>query len=334
MDEDSCPKPGYKCATFRYSGGTNYYYCLKTCDPSLTKNPCDAKSNTTCHPRSTQWSGSLNSAVCIWPKCNNNKDCPVSLKKTCSKDADCAGEGTGAFCYTSGQCALPGNCTAGGICGKHTHGKATAKVGDACKDDKDCPANGTCFTESSTTSGAIGVANRNGYCAITYCSFSKKVSDFACDSGSSCHGLCFKKCDLKKATDCRGNAKDKGGDYECYAWNNISVGGSAVSASPLCQSAASITCDFFGTASTVDCTSLGMQNNPTKMGCRDRYTGKAMAKKTDPTGVCLDETASGSFTTTTADSGTTPMDSGTTTPDAGTTTPDSSTAAKDAGVNE
>ncbi len=336
VDEDSCPKPGYRCASFRYSSGT-INYCLKKCDPSLTKNPCDAKSGTTCHPRSTQWSGSLTQAVCLWPKCTTNKDCPVTLKKTCTTDSDCSGQGTGAFCYTSGQCALPGNCTTGGLCGKHTKGKTGAKVGDACKDDKDCPGNGACMREDSTGSGNIGVHNRNGYCTIGSCSFAKTLTDFACDSGSACNGLyyggtCFKKCDLKKASDCRGNAKDKGGDFECYAWNNLSVGGTAITSSPLCQSAASITCDFLGTS--LDCSSLGLQNNPTKMGCRDRYTGKAKATKYDTTGVCLDDTASGAFKAVSPDAGTTTPDAGTTTPDASTTTPDSSSTAVDAGVKE
>ena len=321
VDEDSCPKPGYKCATFNYSGGTKYNFCLKTCDPSLTKNPCDAKSGTTCHPRSTQWSGSLTSAVCLWPKCTSDKECPVTLKKTCTADADCTAQGTGAFCYTSsGQCALPGKCSAGGICGKHSNGKATAKVGDACEDDKDCPGAGSCLREEASSTSAIGVSNRNGYCTISYCSFSKTLPDFACDTGSACHGLyygglCFKKCDLKKAADCRGNAKDKGGDYECYGWNNLSIGGNPITSSALCQSAASITCDFLGTS--MDCSALGLQSNPTKMSCRDRYTGVAKSSKSDPTGVCLDDTASGTFQTATVDAGTVTPDAATVTPDAG-----------------
>ena len=335
VDEDSCPNPGYKCATFRYTSG-DLNYCVKTCDPSLTKNPCDANSGTTCHPRSTQWSGSLTSAVCLWPKCASDKECPVTLKKTCTADADCSGQGTGAFCYTSSsQCALPGKCTTGGICGKHSQGKATAKVGDPCLDDKDCPSNGSCMREEASSTNAIGVSNRNGYCSISYCSFAKTITDFACDSGSACNGLyyggvCFKKCDLKKAADCRGNANDKGGDYECYGWNNLSVGSNPVSSSALCQSAASITCDFLGTS--MDCSALGLQSNPTKMSCRDRDTGVAKSSKSDPTGVCLDDTASGTFKTVTPDAGTTTPDAGTTTPDATTTTPDATTATPDAGV--
>ena len=347
VDEDSCPKPGYKCGAFSYSSG-DINYCLKTCDPSTTKNPCDAKSGTTCHPRSTAFSGSLNQAVCIWPKCTSNKECPVTLQKACTSDGDCTGLGTGAFCYTSSsKCALPGNCSAGGICGKHTKGKSTAKVGDPCKDDTECPNNGTCFTESSSTSGAIGVDYHNGYCAIPNCTFSKTLTEYACDSGSACHalyygGVCFKKCDLKTASSCRGYAKDNGGDYECYAWNNLVTGsgGTPVSSSALCQSAATRTCDSFGTGSTVNCTTLGLPSgNSTKMGCRDRNTGKAKSSGTDPTGVCLDDTASGTFQaaavdagTTTPDAGTTTPDAGTATPDAATTTPDAATATPDAGI--
>jgi hypothetical protein len=42
----------------------------------------------------------------------------------------------------------------------------------------------------------------------------------------------------------------------------------------------------------LDCSVLGDQGNTTKMACRDRITGKELAKH-DPSGFCLDLTASG-----------------------------------------
>lgn len=306
VDEDSCPKPGYKCATFG-SGTSAYHYCLKTCSPSTTTNPCPAKSGTTCHPRSTQWGG-LTTAVCIWPACTSNKDCPVNMNKSCTKDSDCTSFGTDAFCESSLQmCARPGKCTTGGICGTHTLGKSTAKIGDPCNDDRDCPSNGSCLTEG-TSSSAVGVNNRNGYCTVAGCAFATSVTDYSCGTTADCNflyygGICFKTCDLTKATECRGYSKDNGGDYECYAWDNLSVSGKSVTSKPICQSAASITCDTFGTTGSLDCSSLGLTGNTTNMTCRDRDTGVKKSNKFDTNGVCLDDTASGTFKTATPDAG-------------------------------
>jgi hypothetical protein len=136
---------------------------------------------------------------------------------------------------------------------------------------------------------------------IPNCTFAKQLPAFACPAGATCNNLfyggqCHKSCDLTKATDCRGYAGDKGGDYECYAWNNLVIGSTQVSDAPVCANAAGQTCDNLGTK--LDCSSLGLESgNTTKMSCRDRYTGVAKANKADPTGVCLDDTASGPFET-------------------------------------
>ena len=58
----------------------------------------------------------------------------------------------------------------------------------------------------------------------------------------------------------------------------------------------------------LDCSSLGDQGNPTNMKCRDRFTGLNKSDQADPTGICLDDTASGSFDP--APDGGTPSDVG------------------------
>jgi hypothetical protein len=294
INEDDCPA-GATCATFKYTTAT-FHYCLKDCTPSLTVNTCPTSSHQACDPYSTRFTRTANKAVCWFPACTTGKDCPVLAAKSCGNDADCASVAADAYCV-SGSCARPGNCTTGGLCGPHTLGKAAAKVGDPCTGDFDCPNNGLCLFET-TPSGAIGPENRNGYCSIANCSFVGTLPAFGCPTGSSCHklyfgGMCHKSCQLSSTTDCRNHGADKGGDYECYAWNNLSIMGVQVTTTPVCQSAATITCDSLG--SSLDCTSLGTSGNLTNMKCRDRVTGAVKTSLTDPTGVCLDDTASGSF---------------------------------------
>jgi len=304
VNEDNCPT-GFMCATFRYSSG-NVNYCLQTCKPSLTTNTCAKSSKTTCHPRSAQYAGGTGKNLCIWPACQSDKDCPVLGSTTCTKDTDCTSLGNDAYCEKSTQkCARPGKCSPGGLCSPHKLGKTTAKVGDPCKSDFDCPNGGSCLTESASSSRAIGVNYRNGYCTVPFCS--ANLAGYSCPTGSECDtlyygGLCFKSCKLDSKTDCRGNIHDKGGDYECYAWNNLNVGGHSVTKGPVCLSAATATCDFLGTK--LDCSSLGLKGNTTHMSCRDRFTGAKKSQKRDKTGICLDDTASGPFQTVATDAGT------------------------------
>ena len=331
VDEDDCPK-GFKCAEFDF-GSSKPTYCLQKCTVAKDTNSCEKTSGLTCHPTSTRWtSGSTN--VCFYPACKTNKNCPVFIgDATCASDADCTKIKAGAFCESSSsKCAMPGNCLNSGICGKHTHGKATAKVGDPCKSDTDCPGNGSCLTES-TSSSYIGVNNVNGYCTVPYCKYSKVLPDYACPTGSTCHqlyygGLCFKTCTLTDAKTCRGNAKDKGGDYECYGWDNLYASSSKkVTEKPVCMSTANWSCTSLGTK--LDCSALGIaKTNTTKMACRNRTTGVQLTKKNDPAGVCMDNTASGPFPK--PDAGV--PDSSPPTPDATTPTPDATTVTPDAGV--
>ena len=332
VDEDDCPK-GFKCAEFDF-GSSKPTYCLQTCTVSKTTNPCDKSSGLTCHPTSTRWTGGTNN-VCFHPACKVDKDCPVFISDaTCTTDADCTKIKTGAFCESSSsKCAMAGNCTKSGLCGVHKQGKATAKVGDPCKSDADCPNNGSCMKEE-TGSSYIGVNNRNGYCSVPYCKYSKTLTDYACPTGSSCHqwyygGLCFKNCTLTDAKTCRGYAKDKGGDYECYGWDNLSYSSSKkVTEKPVCMSAAYWKCTTFS-KSKLDCSALGVaKTDTTKMSCRNRFTGAKKTNKYDPTGVCMDNTASGPFPK--PDAGV--PDATPPTPDSTVPTPDSTVPGPDAGA--
>lgn len=232
---------------------------------------------------------------------------------------------------TAGMCAVAGVCdTKSGLCDKHPLGSSTASVGDPCKSDLECAGTQTCFTEfdeakhlaaagkgckshadccsGSCVSGTCAAGSpcrvryRNGYCATAGCSFAKTLTVAACDSTSVCNalyagGLCQKVCDLKTANDCRGNntatsaVTDYLGDYECRAWNNLSIGGTPVVAKPVCDFGSNMTCDMLKDSS-LDCSSVGLSSNPTKMTCRgtDNIT---KTSKYDSTGLCLDDTASG-----------------------------------------
>lgn len=285
LNEDDCGA-GKVCASFRFGNDQVFNFCVLRCEVSLTKNPCPASSGQTCAPNSTQFSD-LDQTVCWFGACKDGKDCAVTTATTCKNDTDCASAGAGAFCQT-GLCNLPGNCSAGGICGPHTHGKTDAKVGASCTSDLDCPNAGFCLRERD--------GYPNGYCTVRSCSTG--LPEFACPTGSTCHrlfygGLCHISCDQTDASSCRGNAADKGGDYECYAWNNLTIGSGAVSDTPVCTVTTSQSCDSLGTS--LDCTSLGDQANGTNMTCRNPKTNAVLSSLRDPKGICLDDTASGPF---------------------------------------
>lgn len=291
INEDDCPSD-FTCSTFSYTSG-DFYYCLKDCTPSLTQNPCPTSSKTTCHPASTRFV-SLSQTVCWYLACVTDEDCPVYSEQSCNTNADCTGIAADAFCDNH-LCAKPGNCTPGGVCGKHTAGSATAKVGDPCTSDFDCPNNGACIQEEA---GATGPDYHNGYCIVPYCAFSGSLTDYVCPTGSTCFqlfygGACLKTCDMTKEEDCRNNPDDNGGDYECLDWGTWSIGGIAIAAEPVCMNAPDNNCD--GIPSGYDCSSYAPQGNPTNMTCRDQITGEIKTDPLDPRGICLDDTASGEF---------------------------------------
>ena len=302
VNEDDCPT-GFICSDIKMTDGTSKNYCFQKCTPSFTKNPCPASSKLSCSPSSTRYGGTAQ-AVCFYSACTSNKDCPIWTQTKCVIDLECASVNKDAFCL-SGNCARPGSCKPGGICGPHTLGKSTAKVGDPCKSDLDCMNNGICLEESNSYTGSIGPAFRNGYCVVRYCQWPTELKDFACPTGSACNnlyygGYCFKSCNPAKADHCRNNAADNGGDYECYDWTNWTVSGVKMVKEPICINASTQTCDSLGSSS---CDSLGDTTNSTKMRCQDRYTGKDKTNKKDPMGICLDNTASGKFLTAAPDGG-------------------------------
>jgi hypothetical protein len=345
VNEDSCPNLSANgCGTITYTSGASGNLCFKFCKPTLGTNTCQGK--IACSPRSGANVGIFDKAVCLFPGCTKDSDCPVATSTKCDPVAktgcpageECLATWTGS---TDGVCAKPGKCdTASSLCDVKpaSLSKATAKVGDICKDDTECAANQGCFSEtdlsqvclakdsagactkklaksgaactkdeeccsSGCTSGKCeagrpcGVMNRSGYCITSGCGFASSLTKFACDAGSTCNslfsgGICFKKCDLTKAGECRGNANDLWGDYECRGWDALSLGGVAIAAVPTCEPGMTTACDVFGTSGQLSCASLGDKTNSTKMSCRT-LGNKATTDKYDSSGFCFDDTASG-----------------------------------------
>lgn len=246
-NEDSCPgHPTNVCVPLYLTGGSTKYYCFQVCQPRLGGNDCQA--GLSCDPRSVgllpfdrvssylefvlpDWplSGKPARAVCALPGCANDTACPVVTAAAC---AGCGADGksctppvqkncpAGQLCMSyaggdEGRCTVPGVCDkTSGLCKEHASGKATAKVGDPCKDDTECAGNMRCLMEfdppkdkkmggescnaaseccSGTCHAAFGkctscpVVYRNGYCTITDCIFAKTLTTKACPAGSACN---------------------------------------------------------------------------------------------------------------------------------------------------
>jgi hypothetical protein len=331
VNEDNCPDltKGI-CGSVSLTDGTTKDFCLKTCAPKLGASDC--QSPLACDPRSGPSFGIFDKAVCAFPGCTKGEDCPVITSAVCSVSAkNCP---TGQTCLTyaggdDGRCTLAGKCdTASGLCADHTLGKAGAVVGGVCKDDTECAGNMKCMAEfdqakslghenatctdgsgccsgectaGKCTKGLCTLLYRNGYCVITGCSFAKTLTSRACPTGSDCNnlytgGMCQKSCDPKVAADCRNNANDYLGDYECRVWSNISLGGVAASNGPVCDFGVQIPCNIFAN-SQLDCSYMGIMDPPpansTNMKCRT-LDNKDTTDKYDPNGFCLDDTSSGS----------------------------------------
>lgn len=303
VDEDSCPKGGatgmFRCSKLNAST-TQATHCLQECAPALGKPTCPP--GVACRPESVMLSATADRAVCAYPACTKDADCPVPTSTGCVEGGPasvCQKVHAKAICardpsWMTAQCSLPGKCDKpSGLCGPHAWGKKTAKVGDPCKDDRGCAGNMSCWRES--TAGGV-VTTRNGYCVVAGCAFPLYT---ACPPGSACSrifygGRCLKSCDLTQAAECRGYAKDLHGDYECRAWNNLMVGGNLAAGTPVCEPGTTVSCDFLASAN-LDCSVLGMSSpqNKTNMTCRDMKSGKILPNKHDPNGLCLDDTASG-----------------------------------------
>jgi hypothetical protein len=285
--------------------------CLRRCTPQVGWAPCPA--GLACQPDSVRHTAP-GLPACMLKPCSSGEDCPVRLHQVCDPKAttDQCTEleiPPGAFCAAdvdspaSGHCALPGECDpVSGLCLPHSHGKATAQIGDPCQDDRDCGPAMQCDMESV---GPAGVHARNGYCTIVGCDSAPALH--ACPPGSSCFpdlpgGRCFKDCVQEDASDCRGYHLDKHGDYDCY-------GGPPLKGMTICAPTDLFPCvcvdplggnncqEYCGTLSNwYSC--CGWQPappgplDPIQMRCRNRGTGEALAEGT-PGGSCMDTTASG-----------------------------------------
>jgi len=345
VNEDSCPELSKNRCVDQSDTTTPDPWCMQLCDPKLGTNTCST--GLSCIPWIGPYLGVYDKSICFFEGCKTDAECPVSTNTKCSIAAkDCP---TGQTCTTylgttvtgdEGRCQLPGKCdTVSGLCTDHTLGKATAKIGDACKDDRDCGNNMECAMEMDRTkyqkktgeactddmqccsgscnatskkcdSGACIVSYRNGYCTMSDCAFSKTLTSRACPTGSLCFkwypgGRCYKGCDMTKAGDCRGNASDLFGDYECrnygayFADPSDSTLATPLLAGPVCETGAYIPCDSFASSTTKhDCSiagtydSKGTATNTTNFKCRS-YDNKVLTNNYDPDGLCLDDSGSG-----------------------------------------
>ncbi len=272
---------------------------------------------------------------------STGKKCSVA-KKDCATGQKCLSWSTGGdagLCIGAGKCDKPS-----GLCKPQTNTKTT-KIGDPCKGDMDCGSGQTCMMEyddakdlgkvaagkackadsdccsNSCTTGKCDAGapcvlnNRNGYCTRADCAFEKTLTHAKCPTGSHCNklyntGFCQKSCKLASKTGadaCRGNAKDKMGDYECRSWNALASSAGAFAKGPVCDFGPVIGCYWLkppaGSTSTLSCASLGTysgttNDNKTKMGCRD-LKNKVLSDKYSKSGWCFDDTASGAVAGTT-----------------------------------
>jgi hypothetical protein len=335
-NEDSCPQPGagFECSPdeLEFTSGKKAHICLKRCAPKTGSNQCDPK--LACDPISAVlYFGfdAYQTGYCSDVGCTADTDCPVLGPTKCDPAASTSSCASGEQCVkvsaTEGQCAKPGKCdTASGLCTAHSAGKATAKIGDACKSDYDCGPTMTCFTEidnsskkkegttctagseccsgkcsgGKCTKGLCTVDIRGGYCTTWGCSVENSWADKKCPTGSLCNlrylaGFCQLSCDLTKAETCRGNPNDRYGDYECRAFQNLGY-----TTGPVCDFGTWARCNNFGTG--LDCSFFGtdtdpktqqtIEGNPTNMACRG-LDGQVLADKASPIGYCLDDTGSG-----------------------------------------
>lgn len=300
LNEDDCrPAAEVACATLTTSGA----FCLRKCTPSLTHETCPPEQ--VCHPATDLWLATRHRALCWQPRCRTDRDCPVRTTTVCARDAQCAGLGASAFCAAEGRCALPGRCAATGLCAPHQHGREAARVGDPCVSDLDCPANGRCLADA--LAAADGPATQvtgaerfpNGYCTVMFCAFSESLPEYGCPSDATCHhgfagGRCLRRCDPGDPASCRGHEADRGGDYECYGWNNFVTGdGRDLADAPVCGAAALVGCATL--PSGAGCEQLGAAGNPTHMACRRSSSGAVLSEVRSAVGRCLDDTASGAY---------------------------------------
>jgi hypothetical protein len=267
---------------------------------------------------SGDWDCPVRTSRACDPAGEQGDPCPADQR--CRANADGAGAG--------GLCVLPGRCDRrSGLCGPRADEatfEATAAVGDPCADDTQCGpqmvclrqiddaatlgaegaacetddqcCSGECTVDETCAAGACETRFRNGYCTIRGCGFDK-LTPFSCPEGSSCNrfyapALCQRECLPGDASGCRGEAAiDKRGDYECRAWNQVTIGDRPFADGPVCDFGHAVPCDLFSVEG-LTCAVFGVTGNTTEMSCR-ALDGTARDERDDPSGYCLDNTVSG-----------------------------------------
>lgn len=251
-NEDDCPQPWRNaCSALPLIGGNTANYCLQRCTPRTTGNDCSA--GLACDVFSVNLTQSLKGTVCASSACQADSDCPVLTDRTCDGQTG-SGCASGETCTDSDGagtylCAKHGHCNLlSGLCEGHSHGQFAVPIGAPCKADTDCGNNMVCRTERGSGND---LRWHNGYCTVFGCAFAQTVPAYGCPTGSSCNlwyatGACQRNCTLGRAADCRDNPADKLGDYECYAWNQLTLDGDPIAATAVCD--APVNCDFFRVA--------------------------------------------------------------------------------------
>lgn len=284
LDEDDCPA-GSRCVFFEPG-----WICAQTCTLSAERPGCAARF-LSCDP-STVNLRPYGQVVCLHAGCAADRECSLLglASDLCSTDNQCKTRLGAADAFCQGvRCARPGRCLPSGLCGVHDKGSPTARIGDPCETDFQCPSAAFCLPEVDRSGKETG--HRNGYCTSVGCAYANLLPFKECPAGATCStldtfdGECLRICDPGAAASCRGHAQDKAGDYECYDATRARHNGLPVASWPFC--APPVRC-----SRSSSCANLAPVLNPQKMRCVDPETGSDLPERS-PTGVCRDDTSSG-----------------------------------------
>ena len=199
VKEDTCPK-GSACTRVPVAERELKTFCLPSCSPSMTTNPCTHK-GVTCHPASIVFND--HTEVCLFPACKVDADC--GNKDPLNPDSLCL--------------------AASGIC--LSRGSTKGRVGDPCTKSKDCGPYQYCLLEQKDASGKTLL--QGGYCTVVGCKYfddqDPQTKYWQCPSESTCFymgsGQFVSFC---LATNCDPNAPDvsdgcrdqaAAGQYDC-----------------------------------------------------------------------------------------------------------------------
>lgn len=326
-----CPDPAQQdCGPVTFSDGSSYSFCFQTCQPKLGGNACSAP--LACDPRSIEFSENYDKALCLFPGCTADSDCPMVTGTACTVGGTPTGCATGEECApltstgTVGICIKDGKCdTASGLCGLHPGASTTAKVGDPCVGDQNCGAAmrcsfeidykalgykdhgaactggdccGTCNTSTQKCEGTCAVHARNGYCVIDGCQFATATDykEFACPTGSVCNRLYGGGMCMKQCT-LNDASSCRGNTNDVFGDYECRSWDRIQDLGGTGFTSAPV-CDFGDNlpcdffGSSYTCADVGDATNSTNMRCQ-LLTGVDAATPDDVAGFCLDDTASG-----------------------------------------